>query len=179
VLAVVAMVFGRALIAPAPRPRPAPSKAKAFVRFRDTAGGISILRPAGWRRVVSPDPQVRLLAEGDGASMQVRMANLGIQVGPESLGPAKKLTDRLVRSAGGAKPLRPPRRVTLAGLPGYLYIYTFRDPATGAQGAHAHYFLFRGQSLLTIVFQVVPADGFARLAPLFDRLGETLRVSAG
>ncbi|MBA3306332.1 MAG: hypothetical protein H0U25_10465, partial [Thermoleophilaceae bacterium] len=44
---------------------------------------------------------------------------------------------------------------------------------------HAHYFLFRGRTLITIVFQTVPADRFAELAPLFDRIAETLRITPG
>jgi len=177
-LGAVAVVLGRELIAPAPREPPAPA-ANAFVRFRDAAGGISISYPARWRRVASRNPEVRLLAEGEGSSMLVRMADIGIEVGPESLGSARKLTDTLVRAAKKAELLRPPTRVSLGGLPGYLYLYTFSDDATGQRGAHAHYFLFRGQTLITLVFQTEPAERLARLAPLFDRLGETLRPTPG
>ncbi len=139
-------------------------------------GGFSISYPAGWRRVTSADPQVRLLVEGDGSSILVRMADLGMAIGPEDLDAAKKITDGLVRAAGQVEPLSPPRQVTLGGLPGYLYLYTFQDPATGQRGGHAHYFLFRGQTMITIVFQTVPAKRFAALAPMFDRIGETLRA---
>ena len=173
-----AIVIARELVSPAP-PEPPARAADDFVRFRDAAGGFSILRPAGWQRVSSPDPEVRLLAEGDGSSMQVRMGELGIEIGPESLDAARRITDELVRAAGPTKQLRPPRQVTLGGLPGYLYLYTFRDAGTGEEGAHAHYFLFRGQTLITIVFQAVPAERLAVLAPLFDRLGETLRTTPG
>jgi len=176
-----AIVIARELVSPAPPDPPAqPAQAASgFVRFSDAAGGISISYPAGWMRVASPDAEVRLLAVGDGSSMLVRMADLGIEVGPDGLDAAKRLTDKLVRSAGQAKLVRPPEQVTLGGLPGYLYLYTFRDPATGQRGAHAHYFLFRGQTLITIVFQTAPADRLAALAPLFDQIGETLRASPG
>ena len=177
-LGAVAVVLGRELIAPAPREPPAPA-ANAFVRFRDAAGGISISYPARWRRVVPRDPEVRLLAQGEGSSMLVRTADLGVEIGPENLGVAKRLTDKFVRAAGQAKLLRQPQRVTLGGLPGYLYLYTFSSAATGQRGAHAHYFLFRGQTLITLVFQTEPAERLARLAPLFDRLGETLRPTPG
>jgi len=176
---VAAMVIARELVSPAPPP-PDPPAARApsdFVRFRDEAGAFSISHPAGWARVASPDPEVRLLVQGDGSSMLVRMGNLGIEVGPESLGAARKLTDKLVRTAGGTKLLRPPKQVTLGGLPGYLYLYTFADAASGQRGAHAHYFLFRGETLITIVFQTVPAERLNALAPLFDRIGETLRAT--
>lgn len=179
---VAAMLIGRELISPAPPPRPhRPARAaNGLVRFRDPAAGISISRPAGWRLVASPDPDVRLLAEGDdGSSMLVRMGDIGIEVGPGSLKAARRLTDKLVRAAGHVKLLRSPKRVSLGGLPGYLYLYTFRDAATGQRAAHAHYFLFRGQTLFTIVFQTVPAQRLTPLAPLFDRIGETLRATPG
>jgi len=175
-----AVVIARELVSPAapPDPPPAPATDDA-VRFRDPAAGFSIALPAGWRRVASADPEVRLLAEDQGSSMLVRITDLETEVGPERLDAAKRLTDKLVRAAGEVKQLRPPRQVSLGGLPGYLYLYTFTDPATGERGAHAHYFLFRGQTLITIVFQTAPAERLVGLAPLFDRIGDTLRVTPG
>jgi len=175
--AVAAMVIGQQLFSSAPPARPA-KPAPAFVRFRDPAGGLSIERPAAWMRVASPNPEVRLLAEGDGASMLVRMTDLGFD-GPANLDAARRLTDKLVRTAEQAKLLRPPKRVNLGGLQGYLYLYTFRDAGSGERGAHAHYFLFRGHTLITIVFQTASAQTLTQLAPLFDRLGETLRTTRG
>lgn len=176
-LGAVGVVLGRDLISPTePKPRPT---ANAFARFRDAQGGFSISYPARWRRIPPRNPDVRLLAEGEGSSMLVRMADIGIQIGPESVKNARKLTDRLVRAAGRVKLLRSPTQVTLGGLPGYLYLYTFPVGATGQQAAHAHYFLFRGQTLITVVFQTQPPERLPRLAPLFDRLGETLRVTPG
>jgi hypothetical protein len=173
-----AIVIARELVSPAP-PDPPARAASDFVRFSDAAGGISISYPAGWTRAASPNPEVRLLAVGDGSSMLVRMTDLGIEVTPNALDRAKKLTDKLVRGAGQAKLLRRPEQVTLGGLPGYLYLYTFRDTTTGERGAHAHYFLFRGQTLITLVFQTAPAERLVELAPLFDRLGETLQAATG
>jgi hypothetical protein len=178
VVGAAAMFIARELVSPPPPDAPARA-ADDSVRFRDAAAGFSIEQPAGWRRVASPDPEVRLLAEGDGSSMQVRMGELGLEIGPEQLDAAQKITDELVRAAGPTKRLRPPRQVALGGLPGYLYLYTFRDADTGEEGAHAHYFLFRGEKLMTIVFQTVSAERLAMLAPLFDRVGETLRVTPG
>jgi len=173
-----AILIGRELTSP-PKPEPPARRANAFVQFRDAAGGFSISYPAAWRRIASSDPEVRLLAEGEGSSMLLRTAGLGIEVGAKNLGRARKLTDKLVRAAGKAELLRPPQQVDLGGLPGYLYLYTFSNASTGQQGAHAHYFLFRGRAVITIVFQTVPAERLARLAPLFDRIGETLRPIPG
>lgn len=175
-LGALAVLLGRELFSP-DSPRPARGPAQGLVRFTDPTSGISIAHPAAWRRVASGDPGVVLLAEGEGSSMLVRTADLGLTIGLENLGPAKKLTDRLVRATGKPKLLRPPSQVTLGGLPGYLYLYTFTDAATGRQGAHAHYFLFRGQTLITVIFQTVPAERLTELAPHFDRIGETLEVT--
>ena len=187
-LGAAAVVISRELVSssdppkasPAPKPPGAPDPLRGpFVRFRDPTAGFSIAYPSSWSRISSLDREVRLVVEGDGASMQVRTAPLDIAVGPENLGPAQKLTDNLVKAAGHVKQARPPTRVSLAGLPGYLYIYTFRDAATRQTGAHAHYFLFRGETMVTIVFQVLPSDRFADLVPLFDKIGETLRLEGG
>ncbi len=179
-LAVGAMFIGRELIAPDPAPpQPRAPSADEFARFTDAEAAFSISYPAGWRRLPSPNPEVRLLVEGDGSSMLVRVTELGVDVGPKNLDAAKRLTDKLVGSVDQAKLQRRPRRVTLGGLPGFLYLYTFPDPVTGQLGAHAHYFAFRGRTLITIVFQTVPAKRLASLAPLFDRIGESLRSIPG
>ena len=175
------MLAGRQLFSPTSsstttaRPKPPAPAADEVVEFRDAAAGFSISHPASWRRVPSPDTDVRLLAAGEGVSMLVRTAPLRKALGPRELRTARKLTNELVREVGKVKPLRPPARVRLAGASGYLYLYTYRDTASGQAGGHAHYFLFRGKTMLTIVFQVVPADRFAGLAPLFDQIAATLR----
>ncbi len=187
-LAVAAALIGSQLVSsPAskpkakaqPKPAPAPTEPAGFTRFTDPVSKFSIAYPSDWRPLTSPDPQVRLVVARESASVLVRSQPLGISVGPENLAMAKKLTDRLVRSAGKITPLREARRVTLGGLAGYLYLYTFKDKSSGQMVAHAHYFLFRGEALLTLVFQAQPADRFAALVPLFDRIAETLQVQPG
>ncbi|MGI8594008.1 MAG: hypothetical protein ACR2ML_06520 [Solirubrobacteraceae bacterium] len=181
-LAAAAAVIGNQLLSgpsAQPEPKPKPTATAGFVRFNDPVGRFSISHPSNWRRLISPDAQVRLLAARDAASVLVRTSPLNTPVGPESLVAAKKLTDNLVKAAGKVKLLREARRVTLGGLSGYLYLYTFKDSATGQLVAHAHYFLFRGETLLILVFQAQPADRFAALAPLFDRIAGTLRVQPG
>jgi len=107
--------------------------------------------------------------------MLLRTAPLGLDIGPASIGPARKITDSLVHVSKQVTILRGPTRVSVGGLPGYLYLYTYRDAATGQLGGHAHYFIFRHSTLINLVFQVVPADRFAKLAPLFDEISRTLR----
>lgn len=151
-----------------------PPRAPAPLRFSER--GISLTLPAGWRRLEAADPEVVLLAEGQGASMLVRTAQLGLEA-PRNLKDAKRISDRVVRSSPQRQALRAPQQITLGGLGGYLYLYTFAADPSGRRGAHAHYFLFRAQTLITIVFQTVPAERLEALAPVFDRIGETLQVT--
>jgi len=44
------------------------------------------------------------------------------------------------------------------------------------RGAHAHYFVFDGATMITLVFQALPAPRIFSLAPLFDRVAATFRV---
>lgn len=151
-------------------------KSGGFVRFRDAEAGFSIAHPRNWRRLPSADAQVRLIVAGGRASLLVRAAPLGIRVRPANIERAKRLTDRLVRAVDAVKLLRRAKRVDVAGLPGYLYLYTFKDKGTRETGAHAHYFLFRGEVMYTLIFQALPSTAFAGFAPLFDRISNTFRV---
>lgn len=183
VIALGAAALARELVASSSpdsaSPKKRPPKARAFVRYADRQAGFSISYPSRWRRLQSGDNQVRLLVAGGGASVLVRTAPLGVRVRPENLKRAKKITDNLVKVAGGVKPLRRPQQVRMGGLPGYLYIYSFRDRGTGERGAHAHYFLFRDETMLTLVFQALPAKSFAGLAPLFQRIANSFRAAPG
>jgi hypothetical protein len=177
VIAVAAAVIGSKLISAPDASKPsAEDKSRGFVEFRDPRAGFSISHPRSWRRLPSADGQVRLIVAGGGASLLVRTSSLGLRVRPETLSSAKKLTDRLVRAVKNVKLLRRAKQVQVGGLPGYLYLYTFRDIASGQRGAHAHYFLFRGETMFTLVFQALPATSFGGFAPLFDRITNTFQA---
>lgn len=177
VIALAAAAIARELVSSSDPSKPEKAKSGGFVRFSDAEAGFSISYPRSWRRLPSGDSQVRLIvAAGGGASLLVRTAPLGLRVRPETLSSAKKVTDRLVRSVRNVKLLRRAQQISLGGLPGYLYLYTFRDLGTKQRGAHAHYFLFRGEMMFTLVFQALPSTTFGGLAPLFDRIGNTFRV---
>lgn len=185
ILAVGAAFLGNALFSSDPEPRtptrraatPEPEPPPGFVRFRDRSARFSIAHPSDWVRLPSPSSDVRILAARAGASFSMRISTIGLEVGPQSLGPARSITDRLVSEAGSIRQLRKPSAITLGGLPGYLYIYAFRDAETKQPGVHAHYFLFRGTRLYQLVFQALPAGSFRGLARTFDAIAETLRVA--
>ena len=67
-------------------------------------------------------------------------------------------------------------QITLAGLPGYFYFYSFKDPTTGQEGVHTHYFLFKGSTMISFVFQALPKDSFQGLAHLYDEVIGSFRV---
>ncbi len=178
VLAVAAAALGRSFVDDPPKPTTTTRQEGEFTRFVDARRKLSITYPSSWQRISSPDPEVVLVAATVDASMLIRTTSLPTPVGAESIGSAKKLTDKLVMAGRGVKNLRPPRRIDdLGGLPGWLYIYSFRD-AAGKRGVHAHYFLFRGKTMITLVFQTVPSERFATYAPLFDRLAGTFRAKS-
>lgn len=181
-----AALIGQQLVsslhAPHVRKRPASTAATStaqpgFVAFKDPGGVFQGVYPASWQRLPSSDPSVVLLAQSnDGASFQVRETQLAAPVTAANLGAARKLTDSIVKGGPHVALIRQPQQIVLGGLPGYLYLYTFDDRTTGQSGAHAHYFLFRGTTMITLVFQALPAPSIDTLAPLFDRVAGMFRA---
>jgi hypothetical protein len=98
------------------------------------------------------------------------------EIGKAQLAEVRRATDEIVAAAPGVEVKAQPAETEVAGLPGWYYLYTFRDPVSGQRGAHSHYFLFRGRTMLSVVLQALPQDDFGRLAPLFDRIVGSLRV---
>lgn len=178
VLAVGAALLGSRFVSDSPAP-PATPKQAGLVPFEDKRRGLSISYPASWPRIASADREVALVAGTAEASLSMRTTPFGVEVLPETIDRVKEITDKLVTREKRVTQLRPPRRIDdLGGLPGWLYIYSFQDPATGQRGAHAHYFLFRGKTMITLVFQTLPSERFATYAPLFDRLAITFKAAS-
>lgn len=179
-LAVLASGAGQRLLGPEETPAGAvrdPGRAADLTEFRSSQAGFAISYPAGWTRVQSPDPQVVLLAARDPeVSLLVRVVGLEFPVGPQELPAVRQLTDQIVTANQSVQLLAEPQPIELAGLPGYFYFYTFQDPATGQRGAHSHFFVFKGQSLITLVFQALPAEKFRAAAPTFDQITKSFRL---
>lgn len=179
-LALCAVLLARQLSSPSHASK-ATATASGFTQYRDPSGMFAGSYPSSWRRLApaSNESGVVLLAQStNGASLLVRKTPIGAAVTLTNLGAARKLTDSVVFSDKSAKLLNPPQAVTLGGLPGYLYLYTFQDP-TGIGGAHAHYFLFDGTTMITLVFQAMPANSIVAMAPLFDRIAKTFHALPG
>lgn len=158
---------------------PAPAE---LVEYRDEQAGFALSYPQAWVRASAPNPQIVLVAaehdpaKNQGGSILVRVTPLDAPVDKTQLGEARKATDAIVASSDGVALKAEPTETEQGGLPGLYYLYTFRDPVSGATGVHSHFFLFKDQAMISLVFQALPQDDFGRLAPLFDRVAGSLRV---
>jgi hypothetical protein len=153
-----------------------------FVEFRNDQAGFALSYPKAWVRATAPNPQIVLVAaeqepaKNQGGSILVRVTPLDAPVAKAQLGEARKVTDAIVASSDGLALKAEPTETVQGGLPGLYYLYTFRDPVSGATGVHSHFFLFKDKAMISLVFQALPQGDFGRLAPLFDRVAGSLRV---
>ena len=176
--AVLALVLGGVVgrsIVPSPAPEPPPST----TRFTDTLTDMSISYPASWKQRIPRDQAVRLVAAAPDSSAAVslssRVSNLET-VTADTLPIVRPLTDDLLKADDRIRSLPAPDAVTLDGLPGYRYTYTYRTQS-GGEGAHVHYFLFADDRLVQIVLQAVPASSLGSVQPTFDRIAGSFRAT--
>jgi len=152
------------------------------VEFRDDQAGFALSYPKAWVRATAPNPQIVLVAaeqdpaKNQGGSILARVTPLDAPVTKAQLGEARKATDAIVSSSEGVALKAEPTETEQGGLPGLYYLYTFRDPVSGATGVHSHYFLFKDKAMISLVFQALPEGDFGRLAPMFDRVANSLRT---
>jgi hypothetical protein len=155
--------------------------ASGTVEFRDDKAGWSISYPRSWNRLQPAHADVALVVSekapelNTGGSILARTVALAAPVDDATLPAAREVTDALVKGEG-LQILAGPKVIRQAGLPGYFYFYSFRDPATGREGVHTHYFLFKGATMISFVFQALPKEDFQGLAPLFDQVLSSFRV---
>ena len=106
----------------------------------------------------------------------MRLDYTEVPTNAENIANIKAFTDGVVGRNQTAKLLQQ-RQVAVDNMPGYYYLYTFVDEETGAEGVHAHYFLFRGRKMYSVVLQALPSEGFAGLAPAFDQVIESIKTT--
>lgn len=145
-------------------------------KFTSAAVGLTIAYPATWTRLQSRDPQVLLVAAlSPSVSLSLRASKSQLKdVTAQSLPVVKELTDDLVAADKRAKLLNAAEPIEVGGLPGYRYRYTY-PTKDGGTGAHVHYFLFKHDLLLQLVFQALPARALNQLEPTFDRIAGSLK----
>ena len=186
VLVAAAFLAGRSFVdspkQPAATSTTATSAASRLVEFRDEKAGWAISYPNGWNRLQpKEDAEVALVVsekpaeQNTGGSILARDLTLAAPVNDANLAAAKEVTDRVV-SGDGIKHITEPTVIHHAGLPGYFYFYSFKDSASGQEGVHSHYFLFKGSTMISFVFQALPKDDFRRLANLYDEVISSFRV---
>jgi hypothetical protein len=152
---------------PAPENTPVP-----MTTFRDPPNGITLEYPRSWKKVEVPVAEYRLaLDAGNSVAFTLRVVPIQTPATPQNLQNFKAVTDGLVASNPTVKVFKE-QAITLNGMLGYYYFYTFEDgPVTAV---HAHYFLFSGNKMNILVFQTLP-DDFEPLAATFDRVAESFR----
>ena len=168
-------VVGRSIVPSTPAPPPPPST----VRFTDTLTDVSIAYPTSWVRRMPGDQAVRFVAssrdESAAVSVSVRKSDLE-PVTADSLPIVRPLTDDLLRQDTRIGAVPEPEPVTVDGIAGYRYTYTYRTDE-GGDGAHVHYFLFKPDRLVQLVLQAVPAAKLESLKPTFDRMAASFRAT--
>ena len=148
-----------------------------FSKFRSDTAGFELAYPSAWTKLSPKDPQVLLLiAQGTQDSVLVRASELQEPVGPQQLPAARQVTDKLVTSNKSVQMITEPRQIELGGLPGFFYYYSFKDTTSGQEGAHSHFFLFNGKTMISMVFQSLPRDRFASTAPIFDKISASFHA---
>jgi hypothetical protein len=153
-----------------------------LVEFRDAKAGWAISYPKNWNLLQSNNADVVLVVSekppelNNGGSILARDLTLGAPVDDAKLPAAKEVTDKIVTGGEGIQMLAQPTIIHQGGLPGYFYFYSFKDPATGQEGVHTHYFLFKGSTMISFVFQALPKDNFQPLAHLFDQVIGSFRI---
>jgi len=177
---VIGTLVGRAIIPSkdeAQRTKTAPERQTTFT---DAAAGITLRYPAGWARLNSRDSQVHLVAAASpemSFSLRVSSSELA-DVTPQTLPVVRQFSDQLIGADQRATMISDPEAVTLGGIPGWRYRYTY-PRKDGTQAAHVHYFLFKHKQLLQLVFQSAPATGLSAAEPTFDGIAASLHSIGG
>lgn len=161
---------------PAPDPNsPTTLPASSLTVFHDNETGSTIRYPIGWQRLQAPSRDVRLVASAPGgtAALLLRVERTEQATTPANLANVKAITDGIVGSNNGAQVLKE-QAINDNGLIGFYYLYLFKD-ANGLDAVHAHYFLFQGHKMNSIVLEADPGDGFTKLTGLFDQIADSFR----
>ena len=146
------------------------------MRHIDRTAGFQIDHPSSWMEYRPSDPRVQYLVGPDDRDfVQVRVISpLPASFGPGDLQAMKKVSDALL--SGQPINVVQESQTTAGGLPGYQYVYTFKDPGSGQTGAHIHVFLFQATRLITLVFQALPESQLKPLAKSYDAVLASFRA---
>lgn len=151
--------------------------AKAVAGHRtltDATAGYQVTYPGSWTEfhcgAAKPADTVGLhhIRINDSDAFTIRTFALEQKENPKNLSDMRAVTDAILSTPQAHLTVVDVREVKVAGLPAVRYIYYF--PYGKQRGVHAHYFVFDGNIVHTIVFQVVPAEKFENYAHQFDQV---------
>jgi hypothetical protein len=148
----------------------------SFVTYTDTAKHYRISYPRGWQKTTGADGSVVLHVHGRDA-VSVREFTLAAPVNTQNVSDMRSVTDAVLSAPSAHLTVLESQVVRVGALTGLYYLYYF--PAGDQRGVHAHYFLFSGKQMFTLVFQTLPATDFQRLAKTFDAVAETFTATSG
>lgn len=149
-----------------------------FQGYRDEATGFSLRYPKAWIRYVPASSDYRLavaIQPPDTDGFWVRVYPIQTEATEANIQNFKAVTDTIAFGDGSAKLIQE-QLVRVNGRLAYYYLYTFEDEFSRNQGIHAHYFIFEGQRMFSLVFQSIPSDDFARQAGIFDQIAESFQA---
>jgi hypothetical protein len=174
----VAVIVGFATLPFGGHSRKAAATASAaYVQYTDPSARFTLDRPSSWSPQAAPSDVALVLraAPGSEDSLLVRFVSLRKDVAGGDPAAVRKLTDPLVDGADTRVLLRRP--ISVNGVSGLYYLYTFGRSNGGGFGIHAHYFLFPNpRTMVVLVLQALPDTDFVKLAPTFDRLASSFRA---
>ncbi|MGH7426746.1 MAG: hypothetical protein ACREJP_11350, partial [Candidatus Methylomirabilales bacterium] len=182
VLGIVALMgasffLGRKLL-PAgsgPTSSPLPSPTGGFVSFEDKELGVSISYPRSWKRKKGSNPNSRLIVVEGESGMRLSVRALDAAIALDTPGLRDILKQKILDVGNVVAFLAEPVPITLNGVAGFYFVYTFFERETNKEGVHAHYWLFHGAKDVQIVFEAIPVEDFRRLATTFDEIANTFR----
>ena len=155
---------------------------KEFVPLADPATGVKLSVPRDWVQYSTkdlPDKALRLSVgiPNTGDTVVVRVSSYSTEITEANLGDQKNVFDQLLGAENIQVFVNQPTK--LGGLPALFYVYRFTDQATGKAGIHAHYFVFQGRKMVSLIFQALPETRYETLAPTFDTVANSLEVAPG
>lgn len=138
----------------------------------DTADGYRLSFPATWTELPAGDAQAgeggHVIRIGGQTAMSIRTFPLEHSVATAGVDDMRAVTDAILSAPKAHLTVIDVRQTEIAGLPAIYYLYYF--PSGTERGVHAHYFIFDGANMHTLIFQVVPETDFAKYADQFDQV---------
>ena len=155
---------------------------KEFATLTDPETGVKLSVPQNWAQYSTKelkDKAIRLIVgiPNTGDTVVVRVNSYSTEITEANLADQKNVFDQLL----GAEDIEVfvNEMTKLNGMPALFYVYRFTDAATGTTGIHAHYFVFQGRKMVSLIFQALPEPRYQTLASTFDRIANSLEVAPG